>query len=131
MNKKLKNLKSDLEPVLKKYKDQIFFCYCFGSLAAEQFSKSSDVDLAFYVDPKYLNYDFKFSLYADCSRALKRNDIDIVILNNLQNLILAESIVRDGVILYDSNREKRISYELKMIHQAIDFRFQRKLVMGI
>ena len=76
MNQNLKNLKSDLEPVLKKNKDQILFCYCFGSLVVDQLSKNSDVDLAFYVDPTCLNYDFKFSLYADCSRALKRNDID-------------------------------------------------------
>jgi len=83
------------------------------------------------VDRDYNNLDFKLTLYADCSRLLKRNDIDIVMLNNLKNLILAESIVRNGVLLHETNQNQRINFELKTIHNAIDFRYQRKLAMGL
>jgi len=131
MNDTLTTIKTKLQPIFIKYKEEIIFCYCFGSLATNNFSQKSDVDLAFYVESEYDSLDFKLTLYAECNRALKRNDIDVVILNQLRNLILAESIVRYGIILYESNPEVRIDYEIKTIHNAIDFRHQRKLVMGI
>jgi len=131
MNDTLKTLITQLQPIFTRYKDQIVFCYCFGSLATNNYSGNSDVDLAFYVYPEFVNYDLKLNLYADCSRALMRNDIDIIILNDLKNLILSESIVRYGILLYESNKDERTSYEIKTIHNAIDFRYQRKLVMGV
>jgi len=131
MNDNLVTIKTQLQPVFTRFIDKIFFCYCFGSVATDSYSGNSDVDLAFYVHPDFVNYDFKLTLYADCSRALKRNDIDIVILNDLQNLILAESVVRDGVLLYESNPEERLNYEIKTIHNAIDFRYQRQLAIGV
>ncbi|MDZ7334436.1 MAG: nucleotidyltransferase domain-containing protein [candidate division KSB1 bacterium] len=131
MNSTVSKIKKALQPIFARYRDQILFCYCFGSLVTNTYSNNSDVDLAFYVHPDAANYDFKLTLYAECSRALKRNDIDIVILNDLQNLILSESIARDGILLYDSEPEQRAAYELKAIHNGIDFRHQRRLAMGI
>ena len=130
MNDILDTIKTKLQPIFINYKEKIIFCYCFGSMATNNYSGNSDVDLAFYVHPDAVNYDFKLTLYADCSRALKRNDIDIIISNDLQNLILSESVVRYGILLYESNRDERTNYEIKTIHNAIDFRYQRKLAMG-
>ena len=131
MNSILKKIKTELQPIFTRYQDSILFCYCFGSLAENTHSEHSDVDLAFYVKAGYDSLDFKLTLYAECNRALKRNDIDVVILNQLRNLILAESIVRNGVLLYESDPYTRTDYEVKIIHNTIDFRHQRKLAMGI
>lgn len=126
----LAEIKSKLEPVFEKYNSQLLFGYCFGSLASGQITKKSDIDLAFYVQPENVNLDFQLSLLADCSRILKRNDIDIVILNSLKNLILAEEIIRKGTLLFDFLEKIRTDYELKILHAAIDFRYQRKMIMG-
>ena len=131
MNEIIKKIKTTLQPIFSRYADRIIFCYCFGSLATNNYTGNSDVDLAFYVHPDAVNYDFKLTLYAECSRALKRNDIDIIILNDLKNLILSETVVRYGILLYESNKDERTSYEIKTLHNAIDFRFQRKLAMGV
>lgn len=131
MNDKLITLKTKLQSIFNRFNDKIIFCYCFGSLATNNYSQNSDIDLAFYVSPDAMNYDFKLTLYAECSRALKRNDIDIIILNDLNNLILSESVVRNGILLYESNKDERTSYEIKTIHNAIDFRYQRQLAMGV
>ena len=131
MNDTLITIKTQLQPIFTRHKDKIIFCYCFGSLATNNYSRNSDIDLAFYVHPDAVNYDFKLTLYAECSRALKRNDIDIIILNDLKNLILSETVVRYGILLYESSKDERTSYEIKTLHNAIDFRFQRKLAMGV
>lgn len=131
MNDTIITIKTKLQPIFTRFKDKIFFCYAFGSLATNEYSTNSDVDLAFYVHPDFVNYDFKLTLYADCSRALMRNDIDIIILNDLKNLILSENVVRYGILLYESNKDERTSYEIRTIHNAIDFRYQRKLAMGV
>ena len=130
MNNQLVTIKAQLQSIFTRFLDQIIFCYCFGSVATNSYSESSDIDLAFYVHPDVADFDFKLTLYADCSRALKRNDVDIIILNDLPNLILAESVVRHGILLYESNREQRLDYEMKTIHNVIDFRYQRKLAIG-
>ena len=43
------------------------------------------------------------SLYADFCRALKRNDVDVVVLNIAVNLMLLDEIVRYGVVIYDAD----------------------------
>lgn len=124
------DIRAKLEPVFKKYRNRLLFGYCFGSQPHGKATVNSDIDLAFYLEPEYMSFDFQLTLLADCSRALKRDDIDLVILNDLKNLILAEEIVRNSVLIFDFMTEFRNDYELKVIHNAIDFRHQRKMIMG-
>lgn len=131
MNEKVKSIQNSLEPVFRHYKKDLRFGYCFGSLASGNPGKLSDVDLAFYVSDAERAFDMKIELYTECSLALKRNDIDVVILNSLDNLVLAWEITRDGVVIYDADPEGRKDYELKIQHTAIDFLHQRKMNMGI
>jgi hypothetical protein len=70
-------------------------------------------------------------LFAECSRALHRNDIDLIILNTVNNLILKDEIIRAGIVLYDGDTDTRVDYELKTLHQALDFRYQRQMAMGV
>lgn len=130
MNQLVTEIKHALQPVFRKYPDEILFCYCFGSYAANETTATSDVDLAFFLKPNENSFDFKLALLADVSRSIKRNDVDLLILNDLKNLILAEEIIRKGSLLYETDRDAREDYEVKIIHNAIDFRAQRKAIMG-
>lgn len=127
------HLKTELAPVFCKYHQEIIAAYLFGSVARDEASPSSDVDIAILVRTKdrMEAAALRFRLYADLSRTLKRNDIDLVLLNFSDNLILNEEIVRNGKVLYSADDYAREEFELKTLHGCMDFRFQRRYAMGV
>lgn len=131
MNASVLQISQKLAPVFEKYCDAILFGYCFGSHATGETTPKSDIDLAVYLNPQNLDFDFKLSLRADICRQLNRDDVDLIVLNTLKNLIVAGEIVWNGVLIYENAPEIREDYELKIIHRVIDFRTQRKAIMGI
>ncbi|NTU43121.1 MAG: nucleotidyltransferase domain-containing protein [Nitrospirales bacterium] len=122
-----------LSGVFKRHGDAVVFAYLFGSTARGETGPLSDVDVAVYLKGGTIEekLEAKFGLYADFSRALKRNDIDVVVLNATDNLILLEEIVRHGKVIHDTDLDLRLDFEVKIIHRAIDFRTQRKAMMGV
>lgn len=126
------HLADHLQPVFARYGDMLAAVYLFGSQATGEATDRSDIDLAILLRPAAVNTaaSFRFTLFTECSRALKRNDIDLVILNTSTNLILKDEIIRTGILLYDGDSEARVDYELKTLHVALDFRFQRQMAMG-
>ena len=131
MTPEIQMIQKQLAALFEKYKGKILFAYCFGSLVKGNSSPLSDIDLAFYVKPENDLFDLKLALYTDCSRLLHRDDLGIIILNALKNLILADEIVTKGVLIYDSQPEQRINYEIRIHHQALDFKYQRKMLVGV
>ncbi|EMS79433.1 DNA polymerase beta domain-containing protein [Desulfotignum phosphitoxidans DSM 13687] len=93
----------------------------------------SDIDIAIFLDPplQMAFFDIKTALYLEISRSLKMNDIDIVVLNHCKNIILLDRITRHGQVIYESNQDARLDFEQKVLHTAIDFKYQRKRVMGV
>jgi uncharacterized protein len=130
-------MKKDRVEILKKIfyeQDDFFlFAYLFGSRAQETYSESSDFDIAVYLNRNVEKYffDIKTDLYLQLSRALKQNDIDIVMMNQCKNIVLLNEIITHGQVLYDKNESTRIDYEQKILHSAIDFKSQRKMAMGV
>lgn len=129
----IKNIKKTLLPVFEKYGDQVVFSYLFGSAAREEPSPLSDIDIAVYLSKNNSRdfFDLKLSLHADICRALGRNDVDIVVLNTAENLMLLDSIIRNGIVLYDGGMGVREDYEVRVLHQTIDFKTQRFAIMGV
>ena len=119
--------------VLEKYERQVLFAYLFGSSARGESTPSSDVDLAVFFagGTREAYFETRPSLYADLCRALKRNDVDVVVLNTAVNLVLLEEIVRTGVVLYDRGPEMRTVFELETLHRSLDFKSQRLAVLGV
>jgi predicted nucleotidyltransferase len=126
-------LAEQLQLVFTRYSSLLAAVYLFGSEASGETTDRSDLDLAVLFKPAAASSaaSHRFTLFAECSRALKRNDIDLVVLNTATNLILKHEIIRTGILLYDGDGEARIDYELKTLHQALDFRFQRQMAMGV
>jgi uncharacterized protein len=127
------HLANHLQPVFMRYGDILAAVYLFGSQATGDATDRSDLDLAVLLKSAAVSAaaSHRFTLFAECSRTLKRNDVDMVVLNTAENLILQDEIIRTGVLLYDGDGEARIDYELKTLHQALDFRYQRQLTMGV
>ncbi len=126
-------VRDKLSPIFEKYKGRVVFAYLFGSAAQGSVYPLSDVDIAVFLSEgtRVSYYNAKLSLHADFCRALKRNDIDVVVLNTATNIILLDEIIRSGAVLFDLDTDLREEFELKILHQAMDFKEQRKAVVGI
>lgn len=127
------NLNNVLQPVFAKYADILAAVYLFGSAVTGEATCRSDLDIAVLFAPGAGRFPAKhqFALYADLSRTLQRNDIDLVILNASRNLILQEEILRRGALIFDGDSAVRADYEQRILHLGIDFRHQRAMVMGM
>ena len=80
-------------------REEVLEAYLFGSVARGNASDHSDVDVAVYVDPQALHrpgFGIAAELSADACAALRRNDVDLVILNGAPP-VLYHSVLRDGV----------------------------------
>ena len=126
-------IKIELVPTFAKYREDILAAYLFGSEAKGTTSSSSDIDIALLTRncDKTNGAALKFSLYADICRKLKRNDIDLVLLNLSGNLMLNDEIIRNGKVLYSTDDEARERFELEVLHSSTDFKFQRQYAMGV
>lgn len=122
---------SALLPVFEKY-PELVFAYLFGSLATGSGGNMSDVDLAVYVDRQCgFSFSQKLRFHGDCCRVLRRNDVDVVVINQTRNLLLLEQIIRNGKIILNRDQAILDDFSLKIQHLALDFRLHRKRVMGI
>lgn len=62
---------------------------------------------------------------------LKRNDVDLVVLNTIRNEMLTADVIRNGIVIIDRDTKAREDYEIKRLHESIDFKMHRFAVMGI
>lgn len=126
-------MKHKLLKIFHKQKHHFMFVYLFGSRVRQDHSDSSDIDIAVYidndVDQEY--FDIKSELYLQLSRTLKTNCIDIVVMNQCRNLMLLNNIISHGDLIYEKDQSARIEYEQNIMHRAIDFKYQRKMMMGV
>jgi len=129
----VREIREGLQPVFEKMRGKLIAAYLFGSQADGTAHARSDVDLAVLLAPEVSRdgFDPRLDLYADCSRVLKRNDIHVVLLNRTTNLFLLHDITTKGIVLYDVDREERIAFEARVLHDFIDFRDQRRRIMGV
>lgn len=125
-------MKEILKPAFEKQGDKIAAVYLFGSVAANEAGPSSDIDIAVLLDGRYLDSsdDLRLELYADCCRVLKRNDVDVVVLNKAKNLFLLDEIIRNGIVLFEGNSELKEDFEGRILHDSIEFKQHRLQVMG-
>jgi predicted nucleotidyltransferase len=124
----------DIQRVLEKYEGEVLFAYLFGSTArSEGGPLAGDIDIAVFLaggTPEAWS-ETKLSLYADLCRSLKRNDVDLLILNTAVNLVLLDELVRTGTVVFDRSPDLRSACELDIIHRSLDFKGHRLAVMGV
>jgi len=105
--------------------DEVAFAYLFGSYADESISKHSDVDVAIYVKDGYDTFDVGLKVHHKLEIALKQ-DVDVVVLNDVKNYTLLKDILTKGILLKDS--EDRAMFEVRKQHEIIDyFTFKRMI----
>jgi len=104
--------------------EEIQFAILFGSLAKGTANKMSDIDIAVMIDPKFdktFPYGHQAELVADFMQILKRNDVDVVILNDAK-ILLKHQVLRYGKFIYIRDEQVRIQFQIDTINQYEDFK---------
>ena len=81
----------------------VLAAYIFGSLAKGRTHRNSDVDIAVLVSDEVIKSDpfrYRLKLAAELAPALRRDDIDVVLLNQAPPL-LAHRVLRDGKLILE------------------------------
>lgn len=107
---------------------EIHFAYLFGSLAKGTQNRLSDVDVAVFLDPEFLvrphpehSYGYKAHLITELMSQLKTNEIDIVILNHASPFLRFQ-VLRDGIVICETNREERIRFQAQALSRYFDLK---------
>jgi uncharacterized protein len=121
------------QELLKQIKDivkdikEVEFAYLFGSYATSSNTTNSDIDIAIFVKEGVSLLDTHLSVHHKLEIQLKK-EIDIVVLNSAKNFYLLKDILNQGIIIKDSNDEKREMYEIYKMHEILDYlELQRSL----
>ena len=111
--------------ILKKFlqkEREILFCYLFGSQTTKNVISESDVDLAIYFNKNRVKDFFgrRLELIAEISKALKK-ETDVVVLNTAPPF-LRYVILKEGKLIFERDKGKRIDFELKSLNEYFDFK---------
>lgn len=112
--------KKSLRSVFRRH--PILFAYLFGSQAKGRVAASSDVDIAAFLSPDLSpaeRGDLRMSLASDLMGALKRDDLDLVILNGAPPF-LAFQAIQPGVLLYSRDDLARTRFEARTLSLYFD-----------
>jgi predicted nucleotidyltransferase len=100
----------------------IVFAYLFGSATTDVFGARSDVDVAIMYDHEPAGFRSQLALHHKLAKSLGR-DVDLVVLNSSRSLPLRRAIVRSGFPLVDRDPPRRLSYEVTVEHDYLDFKY--------
>jgi predicted nucleotidyltransferase len=103
---------------------EVQFAVLFGSLAKGTANKLSDIDIAVMIVPDFKNtfpYGYQATLTADLMQELKRNDVDVVVLNQAP-ILLQYQVLRYGKFIYVRDEPARIQFQIDTINRYEDFK---------
>lgn len=104
--------------------EEVETAYLFGSEAISQSGPVSDVDIAVVFDKTQLEPGLpqsrrRLEMIVDLKQLLPGREVDLVLLDKTSPLF-AHRIVRDGVVVKETEPQKRTDREEKSIHRYID-----------
>ena len=104
-------------------KEEIIFAYIYGSVARDQDTRLSDIDLAVYIDedkkPEAGPFGYRSDLITEL-QPLAGNDIDLIILNDASNL-LAYNVFKEGKLLFNKDPDLRTRVQARTVDKYLDF----------
>jgi predicted nucleotidyltransferase len=104
-------------------RSEVLDAYLFGSLTRGEAQPHSDLDVAVYVEEAALRqpgFGIGAEIASDLSQALGRNDVDVVVLNDVPPL-LYRSVLKDGVRLVSRDLEATTTREGWALSRYCDF----------
>ncbi|MBU2545010.1 nucleotidyltransferase domain-containing protein [Patescibacteria group bacterium] len=123
-------LKKDLEKLIEIFKlySEIKLVYLFGSRANGKVGPLSDYDFAVYLDGKdsKKRFDLRLKLISEVCGALKTDDVDLVIINDIKSPLMKYNIIYDGKIIFEKKPYK-ILLEPRILSEFFDFDYSLKI----
>ena len=119
----------DIKDIFEAYKDgfidefNISLIYIFGSFAKETNRKNSDIDIAVLLDGEIDVYT-KLNILGALVDIFKREDIDLVILNNV-NEVLKFQVIKYGKVIYMESLYTKVMFESKTMSEYMDKEYFR------
>lgn len=104
--------------------------YLFGSLAKGDSTEKSDIDLGILLNEDFdflADFDYKLRLMGEL-KDITGKMVDIVFINRADP-ILQHQIRKYGKVIFESNRIKRIEYEIRSRKNYFDFLHLHKKYM--
>jgi len=117
----IKDIKERAKNVLQEEED-VLFCYLFGSVAEGRENKESDLDIGVYISPETKEdfFEVRLRLIEKFTRELSKQ-ADVVILNTASPF-LRYVVIKEGELLVEKSREKRIDFELAAMRDYFDYK---------
>ena len=120
----MKSARKSLDEIFRN--NNVSFAYLFWSRARNENDKKSDIDIWVYLrnkkDREYLKKrGEQISLINDLMDYYGRNDIDIVILNDVESELLKYNILTEWKLIFEEDVNFRIENETKLSMQAKDY----------
>ena len=115
---------NDIEEIFKPHIDNfikeynISLIYIFGSFAKRTNRKNSDIDMAILIDGEVGVYT-KLNILGSLVDIFKREDIDLVILNNV-NEVLRFQVIKHGKVIYMESLYTKVMFESKTMSEYMD-----------
>lgn len=102
--------------------------YIFGSYAKGNNNEKSDIDIAVLLNNDYNPMD-KLELIGELTSVLRREDIDLVILNSA-NPVLRHQVIKYGKLIYMESEDVKVDFEVKVLKEYMDMESFRKVQMA-
>ena len=107
--------------------DSVILAYLFGSTVRGDTGRLSDVDIGVMLDEKLSKkdrFELELKLISEIATLIKKNKIDLVILNEAP-LLLSYNIIKNGIIL-KSDETERVKFETKILSIYLDEKYYIK-----
>lgn len=118
-----KILEENIEDLTQKF--NISLIYVFGSYAKGRNTKKSDIDIAILTHGETNAY-IKLNILGRLIDIFNREDIDLVILNN-SNEVLRFQIIKYGKAIYADSLYSKVMFESKVMSRYMDMEHFRRI----
>jgi hypothetical protein len=113
-------------------RSEILAAYIFGSVVTGRTRPDSDIDVAVLVSGNVMRKDpwkYRLGLTADLMAALKRDDIDLILLNQAPPL-LAHRVLSKGKLILERSPSARVSFQVRAVNRYLDTQPMRNLFLA-
>ena len=116
---------SDVERAVARFaatRLEVAAAYIFGSVASGRTRRDSDVDVAVLLArPSTSNHSLRYrlKLMGDLGSALRRSDVDVVVLNDASPL-LAHRILSKGKLVFERSASARVRFQVSTAGRYAD-----------
>jgi hypothetical protein len=120
MTEEVKKHLPEIRKVFEKH--EVIFALLFGSHAKGKTGKLSDVDFAVYLRKCSSHFDLQLKLMGELGRILKKDRVDVVILNQASPLLAQMAIVH-GEVIFCQNEDVKANFFTRTLQRFDDALF--------